>query len=257
MNDSASKLKGLMWVVAACLVGAILALGLSPLAHAIPFSWEDKIAYAIGSDFSAPECTGNPQAQELLQKLVQRIYPVYPEDAAFTIHVRMAQDNTINAYAELGGKITVNSGLLKHAQSPEELAGVLAHEIGHVKHHHIMQGVITHMFTAQGISMIFSGGSSSMAEWTNYFLNMSFTRSQEAQADEAGLERLQTAHVDNRGFRHFFERMEESDSAVAFISDHPSNSSRLEMIEKFTNRDVRPILTQDDWKTLKNYCGDK
>jgi len=86
-------------------------------------------------------------------------------------------------------------------------------------------------------------------------MDMGFSRSQEAQADEDGLARLQKAHVDNQGFRRFFERMAKSGSAPVFLSDHPSNQSRMEMVDRFVNQDVAPIMTRDDWKILKNYCS--
>src|SRR5262249_12293612 len=101
------------------------------------------------------------------------------------------------------------------------------------------------------------GANTSTAEWSNYFLKMDFTRGQEAQADEGGLKRLQKAHVDNQGFKHFFERMETSGTAQDFLSDHPSNRARIEMAKQFDNQNVQPILTQDEWKNLKGYCSEK
>jgi predicted Zn-dependent protease len=255
MSDAGSKLKGLAWLFAACVTGLAFAFGLSPMAHVIPFRWESKIAYVLDSDISQT-CSGNPQSRALLARLVQRIYPLDADDKLFTIDVEIVRNPNINAYAQLGGKITVYSGLLKQAQSAEELAGILSHEIGHVENRHIMQGFITHLFTAEGISMVFSGDTSSMKDWTHYFLNMSFTRSQETQADEAGLERLQNAHVDNRGFRQFFERMETSHAAAAFLSDHPSNDARIAMAESFDNQNVTPIMTPEEWGVLKHYCGE-
>lgn len=94
---------------------------------------------------------------------------------------------------------------------------------------------------------------SSATQWANYFLRMDFTRDQETQADKSGLERLQKAHVDNQGFKHFFERMEASDDAPAFISDHPSNQARIEMTEKFSNQNIQPIMTEDEWRFFKKY----
>lgn len=249
----ASKTKGLLWLSGACLLGAIFAFGLSPLARAIPWSWEKRLSRAFDLDFSTQECKYTPQAHQLLQRLVKRIYPVGSEDSLFSIDVRIVKDSTVNAYAALGGKITINSGLLKQAESPEEVAGVLAHEVEHVHHRHIMEGTIAHLLTVEGINTIF-GGYSSAGEWTNYFLNMNFTRSQEAQADEEGLKRLQTAQIDNQGFKHFFERMEQLQSVPAFLSDHSSNSARSEMAGKFDNHDAKPIMTADEWKILKNYC---
>ena len=253
MDDHASKFKGLIWIGAACIAGAVFALGMSPLAHAIPWSWEKRLGSALEWTVPQQECPYNPRAQALLQKLVKRIYPVQPEDAAFSIEVKVAKNLVINAYAALGGEITINSGLLKQAESPEEVAGVLAHEIGHVHHRHIMQGTLARMFSAQGIGLIF-GAQSSAASWANYFISMDFSRTQEAQADEDGLIRLQKSHVDNHGFKHFFERMEQSGSASVFLSDHPSNQSRIEMVDGFPNQNVTPVMTQSEWIILKNYC---
>lgn len=251
-----SKTKGLVWVIAACTLGAAFALGLSPLAHAIPWSWEKKLSHALELNFPKAECRNSPRAQEILQRLVKRIYPVNADDTAFSIDVQIVKDPVVNAFAALGGKISVNSGLLKQAESPEEVAGVLAHEIGHVQHRHIMEGTIDHLLTAEGLNIIF-GGHSSTADWTQYFLNMDFTRSQESQADQEGLRRLQKTHVDNQGFRHFFERMGKSGSVPVFLSDHPSNHLRSEMAAKFDNQGATPILTQDEWVVLKSYCSDQ
>ena len=256
MSDSASKTKGLMWFIAAIVLGVVFALGLSPLAHVIPWSWEKKISYALDFGSSKEECRYSPQEHELLQRLVKRIYPVNSDDSEFSIDVQIVKNPAVNASAALGGKISINSGLLKQADSPEEVAGVLAHEIGHVQHRHIMEGTIAHMFTAEGINMIF-GGNSSTADWTQYFLNMNFTRSQEAQADEEGLRRLQKAHVDNQAFKHFFERMEKLGSVPVFLSDHPSNILRSEMVAKFDNQGTTPVMTQDEWLVLKSSCSEK
>jgi predicted Zn-dependent protease len=165
-------------------------------------------------------------------------------------------DPVVNAYATLGGKININSGLIKSAETPEELAGVLAHEIEHVRHRHILERVLVNLFTAEGMNLILGGGSSP-AKWAKYFLNMDFTRAQETQADEGGLRRLQMAHVDNHGFKEFFARMGKEESTSVFLSDHPSNRDRMEMVDQFKNEDIRPILTQQEWDVIKNHCCER
>jgi predicted Zn-dependent protease len=251
MEDHASKLKGLIWVVIACGFGVLLATGIGPLAHLVPWSWEQKLGNAINSDFRK-EKPYNPQADALLQRLVKRIYPVNPDDSDFSIEVNVVKNPVINAYATLGGKIYLNSGLLKKAESPEEIAGVLAHEIEQVHRRHIMEGALVHLFTTEGIHLIF-GDSGSAAGFADYFLRMDFTRSQETQADEGGLRRLQKARVSNHGFKRFFERMEKDEPSSVFLSDHPSNRERIEMVDQFKNQDVQPVMTQTEWETLKNY----
>jgi predicted Zn-dependent protease len=256
MKDHASKLKGLVWVLLACGLAVFLAVGVRPFAHAIPWSWEQKFGKAIQFDLSGKDCRYNSQADALLQRLVSRIYPLGPDDKAFSIEVNVVKNPVVNAYAALGGKITLNSGLLKKAGSPEEIAGVLAHEIEHVHHRHIMEGALIHLFTAEGVNLIFGTGTSA-AGFAKYLLNMDFTRSQETQADEEGLRRLQKAHVDSQGFRRFFERMEKEESTSVFLSDHPSNRARMEMTEQFKNEDPQPIMTPAEWEILRNYCGEK
>lgn len=256
MRDHASKLKGLVWVTLACVLGIFFAAGLSPLAHLIPWGWEKKLGEAMVFTPPEKECRLNTEADALLQRLVKRLYPLYPDDSAFSIEVHVAQSPVINAYATLGGKITVNSGLLHKAESPEEIAGVLAHEIGHVHHRHIMEGMLVHLFTAEGINLIFGGGSTA-GGFAQYFLRMDFTRQQETQADEDGLQRLQRAHVDNQGFKRFFERMEKENGGSPFFSDHPSNRAREEMADRFKNKDDQPIMTKEEWEILKHYCGGK
>lgn len=254
MADRASKIKGLGWVALAFILAVLFAVGIGPLAHVIPWSWEKRLGNILTLDVGDRGCRRNPAADALLRRMVGRVYPLGPDDKGFTIEVEVVKDPAVNAYAGLGGKIKLNTGLLKEAESPEEVAGVLAHEIEHVHHRHIMEGALVHFFTVDGINLIF-GNSTSTAVFARYLVNMDFTRSQETQADEEGLCRLQKARVDNRGFRDFFERMEKEKGASTFLSDHPSNRARIEMAERFKTQDPQPIMTKAEWGILKDYCG--
>lgn len=252
MTDTASKIKGLAWVIVAVLFGAGIAFGIAPFVRLIPWSWEKNVSHYLGSTSSIDVCVGSPQKQALLKQLVIRLYPLDREDGRFSIDVKIVNNPEINAFAELGGKISLDRGLLEKAESPEEVAGVLAHEITHVSRRHILEGFIVHVMTFGGIQMIF--GPSSNVGWTNYFLNMGFTRSQEAEADHGALQRLQKAHIDNRGFGQFFERLKEMSSSLDFLSDHPSSQSRQEMVKNYQNEATKPVMTKEEWKTFQSYC---
>jgi predicted Zn-dependent protease len=248
--DHAPKLLGLFWIVLILGVAGGFALGLGPLARAVPWEWEESLAGVLNPDSLA--CGPSDRQKELMDKLVGRLWPLDDADRAIKISVTAVNDPSVNAYAMLGGDISVNAGLLRKAGSADELAGVIAHEIGHVQRRHILRSVIARLFTAQGLQIIFTGDARS-ADMAGFFLHLRFSRAQEAEADEKGFERLQAAHVDNRGFRAFFERQEESASA-AFLSDHPPNEARAEMAQSFSNKDARPILTAAEWTELKKYC---
>ncbi len=251
--DTASKTKGLAWLIVAVILGLTFAYGISPLVRAIPWSWEKNISHVVGSASSIGVCNGTPTEETILKQLVNRLYPLDRDDARFSIDVQIVNVSSVNAFAELGGKIFLNRGLLEKAESPEEVAGVLAHEIEHVRHRHILEGFVVRLMTFEGIQLLF-GGSVANVRWTNYFLDMGFTRTQEAQADQGALARLQKAHINNQGFGQFFKRMQESELAPPFLSDHPSNESRSEMVKKFQNQDTKPIMSDEDWKNFKTYC---
>ena len=251
-TDKASNIKGLAWIFGAVGIAAALAFGISPFVRAIPWSWEKNISHSLGAISSVDVCNGNPQKQVLLKQLVTRLYPLDRDDARFSIDVQIVNNPDVNAFAELGGKILLNRGLLEKAESAEEVAGVLAHEIEHVRRRHVLEGFIVHLMTAEGIQMVL--GSSSNVEWSKYFLHMGFSRSQEAAADEGALLRLQKAHINNQGFKNFFKRMKDLASVPTFLSDHPADQARAEMVEKFQNQNTKPIMTNEEWKNFKASC---
>lgn len=251
-TDKASKAKGLVWLIAAVGLAVVFGLGITPFVRAIPWSWEKAMANSLGSATFTDACRGKPEQEALLKQIVKRLYPLERDDRRFSVDVQIVDNPDVNAFAELGGKISVNRGLLEKAQSPEELAGVLAHEMGHVGRRHILEGFVVHLMTLGGIQMVF--GAPSNIKWTNFFLKMGFSRTQESEADEGALSRLQKAHVDNRGFKDFFERMKGVSMMPAVLSDHPSDVARSELVGKASNRDPKPLMTDQEWKSLKAYC---
>ena len=135
--------------------------------------------------------------------------------------------SAINAFAGLGGHIYVYDGLLRQADSPDELAGVIAHEIEHVHHRHILQGVLVRLLTTEAMRWIFFDGKQMGPEIARLLLNMSFSRGQEFEADDAGLQRLRQARVDVAGLGRFFERMKNYVRHVpSFLSDPSVQAQR-------------------------------
>lgn len=254
MKHKSVKILGIMWLLLAVLIAVTFVFGISPLVKLIPWSFEKKLSKATDFNFEDRTCHPSVQEESVLNKLVQRIYPLDADDKKKDISVDIMDDTTINAFAQLGGRITINSGLLQEATSAEEVAAVLAHEIEHVRSRHILENFLVNLMTLEGVKLIFSGRLISNAKWTNLFLHMGFSRYQESQADEKALQRLQLAQVDNQGFKNFFKRMSQLAYVPEIISDHPSHQSRLRMINDFPNKDVKPILTPEEWKALKDYC---
>lgn len=247
-----SKLKGIVWLCFGILVAGSVAVGLPALIAKIPWSYEKRFADRLGSEILECKKTSDPA----LQKLLKAIYPVFPEDNKFDIDVHIARGPTINAFAYLGGEIYIYEGLLRQADSADEIAGVLAHEIAHVARRHILQGVVTRLLTFASFQMIFTGPSGTGTEILNLVLNMQFTRDQEIEADHDGLIRLKKASVNTLGYANFFKKLEKLSIVPALISDHPPSDLRADEAKKMVVESPVQILSPTEWQGLKNICGD-
>lgn len=249
-----SKRKGLMWVGVAAGLAVIAAVGLPRLARHVPWSVERWIGSISQSPAGETVCGAPSAGQVSLRHLVQRLYPLFPDDSRVPLSIQVIRGSTVNAFATLGGRIYVYDGLLQRAQSPEELAGVLAHEMEHVRQRHIIQGAVVSLVTWGGLKTIFQGSDFNM---THTLLSLSFSREQEAEADEGGLERLRAAQIEAAGFAKFFERARQSDSPPAILSSHPSDDERAARAARFTGYPTRPALPPAEWAALRGICGAK
>ncbi len=251
-----SKAKGLAWTTAAIAVAAGFAVGLPGLARHVPWPVERWLGRLAGTPRQDSVCRSRatPESRAALARLVRRIYPLYPEDDALPISVDVVVGSTVNAYASLGGRIYVYEGLIQQARSPEELAGVLAHEIEHVRRRHIIQGMVVNLATVGGLRAMLPGSASGSAGAAQVLLSLTFSRDQEAQADAGGLERLRAAHVDAAGFANFFARAQADAQPPPILSNHPSNGSRLERAAAYTGYPVEPVLSGAQWERVRQYC---
>ncbi len=256
MSSSGSKTRGLLWVAAAALFAAVMVIGLPVLARHTPWRMERWLAGVFGGAPAAPPCKGRGQADSFaqFQRVVKRIYPLDAEDNALPITIDVIPGKTVNAYATLGGHIYVIDGLLQQARSAEELAGVLAHEIEHVRNRHIMQGVAVNLLTLGAFAVAMPGDPTAGSQIAYLLLTLKFSRQQEYEADEAGLRRLQAAHVDAAGFRNFFERAEKMAAPPQILSNHPPSEARAELAARYRGYATEPVLTDNEWKTLTAIC---
>ena len=252
----AAKAKGLIWLLAAVLFAAGVAVGLPRLAKHLPWSTERWLGGLVGGPGRAQTCEdhASPDARAALKALVGRLYPAYPDDAEFPITVEVVRGDTVNAYATLGGHVFVIDGLLQKVRSPDELAGVLAHEIEHVRHRHIIQGFATSVFTLAALAVSFPDQAEAGSRLAYLLLTLKFSRGQEAEADVAGLDRLKAARIDARGFEDFFARAEESGESMEILSSHPANESRAALAAKYRGYPAAPALDARQWSALQAIC---
>ncbi|MEL6338178.1 MAG: M48 family metallopeptidase, partial [Pseudomonadota bacterium] len=129
----------------------------------------------------------------------------------YEIQVDVLDHSLVNAIAMPGGRIFLFRGLIDNAETPEEVAGVLAHEIGHIVHRDPTTGVLRTAGTAGMFSMILGDifGAGIIAAAGEAALNASYQREAEARADDVALQILADAGLPSRPFAMFFIRLRE------------------------------------------------
>ena len=145
---------------------AIVLLSPQWLAPLIPSTLDKKLGDALVGDFGGRFCS-TPAGDAALKKLVASL-----DDQPKDLRVEVAKIDMINAVALPGGNVILFDGLLKQARSPDEVAGVLAHEIGHVREKHVMQALLRQM----GLAVVLGGIDGNSGALVNNVLAMSYSR---------------------------------------------------------------------------------
>lgn len=145
----------------------------------------------------------------------------------------LIDDPSVNAFAIPGGFIVVNAGLVHEADSADELAGVLAHEIQHVEQRHSLQILLYQLGWATLLAAVLGDPSTITALLLLEVGNLSFNRELEAEADAGGLETLRKAGIAPEGMAAFFRKLaaDGDEGAPDWLSTHPSTQDRIAAIE--------------------------
>ena len=170
----------------------------------------------------------------------------------FEFHV--VRDPSVNAFAMPGGFVVINSGLIERADNAEEVAGVLAHEAQHVERRHGLRGLVHAAGLGVGLRLVLGEvGGSFAASWAENLEGLRFSRSQESDADRAGVTALIRADIDPRGMATFFRKLaKEGGSVPALLSSHPASEERFATVDALIPKDRRFEPLGYDWKALRS-----
>jgi predicted Zn-dependent protease len=153
----------------------------------------------------------------------------------------IVEEESPNAFALPGGHVVVTTGLLQASDRPEQLLGVIAHEVAHVTQKHGIRQVISSAGPFL-IFRVFLGGSGTggmLGQASELLVQSSFSQEYETEADEEGWRALVAAKIDPRGMTETFEKLRAYEMAqeVAFdipqaFSSHPAMEKRIARLEK-------------------------
>ncbi|OYT92663.1 MAG: hypothetical protein CFE43_07335 [Burkholderiales bacterium PBB3] len=164
-------------------------------------------------------------AVDAIRSLGEKLTP----NTAYTYRWLVVDRPDTNALAAPGGVVLVFSGLLLAADTPEELAGVLAHEVAHAELRHGLQGVVKSAGVQAGAWLLGDVGGAVMSGVLADLLDMKFSRSAEEQADQEGLRRLAAARINPAGMVTFMDKLAKKDGGAklpAWLSTHPASAER-------------------------------
>jgi Zn-dependent protease with chaperone function len=245
-----------------------LATALTPF---VPYALERRLGAAVdaqaraglegrrsGSAFECGHAEKEQAGRVAFDKLMRQIASAANLPLALAAGVVRRPES--NAITLPGGHIYVFQGLVDAARSPDELAGVIAHEVGHAAHRDGLRTIIQ----GAGLSLLFGmllgdfvgGGAVIFAAKT--ILQTRYSRDVETNADAYGVMLMSRIGGDPRALGAILTRIAGSTHpGPKLLADHPETRDRVAAIERMAARGpITPLLEQKEWLALKSICSD-
>ena len=251
-------------LAAACSIFGLAVYGVPAVADRlvpfIPQAWENRVGEMVDRQIrfiiGGNACSAL-DGQAALATLVGKLKSAGEIDNA--LEPLVVSSKIENAFALPGGKIYVLDGLLEKAQNPDELAGVLAHELGHVKHRDGMRKIIHDGGTSFLIGLLFGDvtGAGAVLFAGRSLLDASYTRDAERDADAFASQTMRKLGRSAVPLGELLLRIPgaQAKGALTVLASHPLTEERLEAMK----RDQGPVtgealLSDGEWRALKRIC---
>ena len=237
------------------------------VARVLPDGWRNRVGKQMEEAMvQGAKVCHSASGDAALGAMIGRMAEGMPDLPAIGVHVYNLP--ILNAFAVSGGNIILTRELIDKADGPDELAGVLAHEIGHVAHLH-PEAQLVRLTGMQVLASVFTGSNGGDMTTNLAFMAtaLKFTRQAEAEADAYARETMVKADIDPIGLKTFFEKIlklegEHGDAPAAssglgeIFSTHPGTAERIKEIQPMPAGAVaKPALDGVQWKALKEICN--
>lgn len=156
----------------------------------------------------------------------------YADEFVWELHI-IDDDQTLNAFATPGGYIYVYTGLIHYLEDASSLAGVMGHEIGHSDGRHSSKQMQKQYGVATLLQILTGGDPGALAQLAGNLLALSFSRSDETDADNRSVRYLCPTDFEADGAANFFQKIidEGNPTPPQFLSTHPNPDNRVENIQ--------------------------
>jgi len=253
----------LVAVVAGLYVWGIPALA-GVLAPHVPLSWEGRLGDSA-LEHVAPvglRCT-DPVRLAAIERILARLAAAFP-DSPYRLQLTIVDRPVINACALPGGRIVLLRSLLEAAETPEQLAGVLAHEVQHIYQQHSTRVLLEQGSTSLLIMAVtgdFTGALAYGIEGARVLGMLRYSRLHEDEADRDGLRLLQAMGVDPGEMIAFYRTLEANEphqaESPSSLSTHPDTGDRIATLTRLAGPPpLHPValLPGEDWKQIRSIC---
>jgi Zn-dependent protease with chaperone function len=203
---------------------------------------------------------GNAAGQRAFAKLVNTLRETAGLDTS--VQSAVLSSPIPNAFALPGGKVYLFRGLLAKAENADEIAGVLAHELGHLRHRDNMRELIYNGGSAFLIGLLFGDitGSGALIFTSRSLVRASYSREAEQNADSFAIEVMHRLGRSPKPMGELLFRVtgKEGDHSLSILASHPLTENRLARMSKEDQpASGPPLLTAEEWASLKAICSAK
>lgn len=244
-------------VAAAAIVSVLVVIGAGYLpaliAPIVPKALEEAVGAPIMAGLEGSFCS-SPAGDAALARLTRSLAP-----GMEGLDVRIVSIPIVNAAALPGDHVLIFEPLLRRAEGPDEVAGVLAHEIAHIENRHVAEAMVRQLTFGLFVAMV--GGNTGANLET--FLGARYSRGAESEADEDAIRMLRSAAISPAGAADFFARVAEDEArlgvlgqGLSYISTHPEPVVRERRFRTAAGAaGYKPPLSTEEWQALRDICG--
>lgn len=262
-RSSTARIVG--WSLAA--TASIIAIGVWGVPYAadriaplVPHSAEARLGEMVDNQvkviFGDKTCSGEA-GQRAFDKLIGKLQSA--SEFRAPLRAAVLDSSVKNAIALPGGKVYLFRGLLNEAKSPDEIAGVLGHELGHVHHRDGLRRLLQTGGTSFLLGLLFGdvSGAGAIIIATRTLLEASHSREAETRADGFAIDAMHSLGRPASPMAELLVRITgpQRGRGIDILASHPFSEDRLARMKKIEiEKPGEPLLTDDEWKALKAIC---
>jgi Zn-dependent protease with chaperone function len=252
------------WSLAAvCSIVLIVLFGVPLVAERmvplVPTSFERRLGAVVDNQvrliFGGKTCT-DPEGNTAFAKMVEKLREASRLETP--LQTVVLATSIPNAVALPGGKIYLLNGLLQKANDPDEIAGVIAHEMGHVVHRDQVRVMIQNGGTSFLIGLLFGDitGSAAAIFAARSLIDASYSRQAEGNADAFAIETMHALGRSPAPMGELLFRVTGAQgNSIGILASHPLTEERRDLMRREDRAATgAEILSATEWRALKNIC---